>query len=325
MMFSVPLRPKSPILCVTGVALAATALSGLGGVAASATSSPASSPIRRAASLSFTNIDHTTPPLGDPMFNQALGINDKHVVVGYAGDPGTDNKPNKGWVAVAPYAQSNFRNENVPGSQQTQVVGINNARQTVGFWVDRKGDNFGFLKRGSLFTTLPGITQLLGLNNKGVAVGFATAKNGNARPMKCTYSGSSLPKCSLIALPGNPPNATATGVNDKGDIAGFIVRRNGRSMGFVLAANGTFWQPTRLGDNKGTMIFGINNADVVVGSYTAGAATHGFSASAFTGRHRTIDDPNGIGNTVLNGLNNRGQFVGFYTDANGVTHGFLAG
>jgi hypothetical protein len=36
-----------------------------------------------------------------------------------------------------------------------------------------------------------------------------------------------------------------------------------------------------------------------------------------------VDDPNGAGGTVVNGLNNRGQLVGFYTDAAGNTHGMI--
>jgi hypothetical protein len=233
----------------------------------------------------FQNIDHTTGQFSDPQFNQALGINDKHVIAGYAGDLGTDNKPNKGWVVTPPYAQGNFKNENVPNSAQTQVVGINNRGQTVGFWVDAHGHNFGFLKRGSLFTTVPGTAQLLGVNNAGAAVGFAT-QGGNSKPVKCTFTASSVPVCARIVLPGHPANATATGINDAGDIAGFITNAAGRDSGFVLAVGGTFWQPTRLGDNKGTMVFGISNADTVVGSFTAGPATHGFVAQASPGGTR---------------------------------------
>ena len=36
-----------------------------------------------------------------------------------------------------------------------------------------------------------------------------------------------------------------------------------------------------------------------------------------------LDDPNGVGGTVLNGLNNNHQAVGFYTDAAGNVHGML--
>jgi Cu/Zn superoxide dismutase len=38
----------------------------------------------------------------------------------------------------------------------------------------------------------------------------------------------------------------------------------------------------------------------------------------------TVDDPNGIGATTINGINNAGTLVGFYVDGAGNTHGMLA-
>jgi len=39
---------------------------------------------------------------------------------------------------------------------------------------------------------------------------------------------------------------------------------------------------------------------------------------------QSIDDPNGVGSTVVNGINTAGDLVGFYTDAAGNTDGMLA-
>ena len=39
---------------------------------------------------------------------------------------------------------------------------------------------------------------------------------------------------------------------------------------------------------------------------------------------QSIDDPNGVGSTVVNGINAAGDLVGFYTDAAGNTDGMLA-
>ena len=39
---------------------------------------------------------------------------------------------------------------------------------------------------------------------------------------------------------------------------------------------------------------------------------------------QTIDDPNGVGTTVVNGINVAGDLVGFYTDSAGNTDGMLA-
>ena len=38
----------------------------------------------------------------------------------------------------------------------------------------------------------------------------------------------------------------------------------------------------------------------------------------------TVDDPNGLGTTTINGVNDFGGLVGFYVDGNGNTDGFTA-
>ena len=37
-----------------------------------------------------------------------------------------------------------------------------------------------------------------------------------------------------------------------------------------------------------------------------------------------VNDPHGMGSTLINGVNDRGELVGFYTDSAGNTDGFLA-
>ncbi len=46
---------------------------------------------------------------------------------------GAQGHPNKGYVLL-PYDHSNYLNENFPGSVQTQVTGLNDRGVTVGFW-----------------------------------------------------------------------------------------------------------------------------------------------------------------------------------------------
>jgi hypothetical protein len=50
---------------------------------------------------------------------------------------------------------------------------------------------------------------------------------------------------------------------------------------------------------------------------------HGFTWTPWAG-FTSIDDPHGLGTTTINGVNDRGQLVGFYVDAAGNTDGFLA-
>ena len=69
----------------------------------------------------------------DVTFNQLLGINNEDVIAGYFGS-GAQDHPNKGYLLLPPYSQENNQNENFPGSMQTQVTGLNDLGVTVGFW-----------------------------------------------------------------------------------------------------------------------------------------------------------------------------------------------
>jgi hypothetical protein len=76
-----------------------------------------------------------------------------------------------------------------------------------------------------------------------------------------------------------------------------------------------------------TQAFGVNDADEVVGSYQVGtgnnARMHGFTWTP-SGGFQTVDDPQGLGATVINGVNDQGQLAGFYTDSAGNTDGMVA-
>ena len=43
-----------------------------------------------------------------------------------------------------------------------------------------------------------------------------------------------------------------------------------------------------------------------------------------TGGFTTVDDPDGVGTTTINGVNNVADLVGFYVDSKGNTDGLLA-
>ncbi|HEY6296125.1 MAG TPA: hypothetical protein VIX15_10720, partial [Streptosporangiaceae bacterium] len=70
---------------------------------------------------------------GDVTFNQLLGINNEGVIAGYLGS-GAKGHPNQGYQLFAPYGQGNYDGENFPGAKQTQVTGLNDNGITVGFW-----------------------------------------------------------------------------------------------------------------------------------------------------------------------------------------------
>jgi len=62
----------------------------------------------------------------------------------------------------------------------------------------------------------------------------------------------------------------------------------------------------------------------VVGSYTDSAGnSHGFVYREKAGTFQSVDDPNGVGTTVVNGINDKGDLVGFFGTAP-INSGFLA-
>ena len=277
---------------------------------------------------SFQTLDNNS----DLTFNQLLGINSDGVIAGYFGS-GAQGHPNMGYLL----GQGEYRNENFPGSVQTQVTGLNDNGVTVGFWsgmnnASMTNDNSGFYAiDGSDYHTVsfpagspasPPVDQLLGVNDHNVAVGFYTDAKGNNHGYEYTISGNSFSRVTDPSDPG--ASLTAAAINNHGDVAGFYSDAAGKTDGFLKTAGGQFTSLAFPGASA-TNAFGVNDNDEVVGTYTDGtgnsATAHGFTWTPGSG-FATVDDPHGIGATTINGVNDRGDLVGFYTDAKGNTDGF---
>ena len=56
----------------------------------------------------------------------------------------------------------------------------------------------------------------------------------------------------------------------------------------------------------------------------ASGAMYGIVCNVLTDVCQAFDDPNGIGTTTFNGVNDHGQIVGFYVNGEGNTIGLLA-
>jgi hypothetical protein len=294
--------------------LAASALPALAG-----TSAPAS--------YRFRKLDNGS----DGTFNQLLGINDNGKVVGFYGS-GAHGDPNRGYTLAPPYGQGGYRAENFPGSAQTEVSGINNSGVTVGFYSRTNkvnGDNgyIGFyLKNGSYHKVTfptgnnasPAVNQLLGINNGGVAVGDFIDSLGDTHGYRYNIN---THKFTRLNVRGSV-NVTATGINAGGTIVGYFTNASGKIVGFVRRASGQVVTLSRPSAGE-TQAFGISKGGVVVGAYTIGGNTYGFTWQAGRG-FRTVNDPNGVGSTVVTGVNSSGELVGFYIDGQGNTDGMLA-
>ena len=330
-------RLAAAATAVGGLAVVGTALATM--ASAAPTSADALSTTRAATiGYGFSTLDNAN----DPTFNQLLGINNSGEIAGYFGSGAADH-PNKGYQLFPPYGQADYANENFPGSVQTQVTGLNDQGDTVGFWSSMNNssmvnDNFGFYKlKGHMFHSVqfptgdnasPVVDQLLGINDHDVAVGFYT--NGQGSNRGYTYNIRTR-QFTRVLVPGYPtgtagPTLTAAAINNHGDVAGFYTDRNGNTDAFLDYKHGYF----RTLDYPGataTQAFGVNDHDEVVGAYTDGtgssAVMHGFTWTP-GGGFGTVDDPHGIGTTTINGVNDAGNLVGFYVDAAGNTDGLLA-
>jgi hypothetical protein len=298
---------------------------------------------------------HASPSIkldnrGDPNFNQLLGINDEGVIVGYFGDGQV--VPNNGYVLVPKnhYAVENYtRLPSGDRASETQAIGINNQRfpDIVGFYTDNAtGFTHGFLDADGVQSAIddpeglpphvPAPNQnLLAINDSGKAAGFWTDQSGHEHGFVVEIDlNSGKPKKFVEIPPASFPGAVATqasAINDRDDVCGFWTDGSGNNHGFL----------GRLGEKlttfnvkidgavaPSTSPFGCNNQDEVVGSFTDGqGAVHGFVLE--NNRFHQFDAAGssqaaafGVTGTLINGVNDEGDIVGFYSDGTKV-NGFV--
>jgi probable HAF family extracellular repeat protein len=230
----------------------------------------------------------------DVTFNQLLGINNEGAIAGYFGS-GAAGHPNKGYVLRAPFAQPDFGNENFPHSVQTQVTGLNDRGVTVGFF---SGQNTASMSNANY--------------------GFYSA---NGRFVKVDFP---------TGTPANPPVDQLLGVNDLDVAVGFFTNASGINRGYEYNINTRkFSRVLPPGANNTELgasltAAGINNFGDVAGFYNKTSSLVDAFLKLRSGRFITIAYP-GASMTQAFGVNDGGEVVGTYTVGSGnsaVTHGF---
>jgi hypothetical protein len=276
---------------------------------------------------------------GDATFNQALGINSSGEIAGYFGS-GAAGHPNKGYTTNPPY--TSFTPENFPGSVQTQVTGINDLGNTVGFYSFTNmgvglDSNFAFVNIGGTFSTAdnPGISpgppplfdQLLGINNSNLAVGFYTDAAGNTHGY--TFNANTLTSSGPIDASTSICNAgttTTAAINNSGQIAGTCISATTGLMEGFLDNMGTFTAVPSPVSGANVMLTGLNDNDLAVGVETlSSGAMYGLICNTLTLGCLQVNDPNSTPTpmTTFNGINDKNQIVGFYVNAAGDTIGLV--
>jgi hypothetical protein len=274
--------------------LAVTALAGAGSALAAGKPAQAATPAVAA-----------TPPAGgyqfvelgshnDRTFNQLLGINNNGRIAGYFG-AGVPGHPNKGYTINAPYAQGDIKSENYPHSVQTQVTGLNDDGVQVGFYSTQN-------------------------NASGVNNNFGWYFNGSFHKVVFPTGNNNKPTVDQLL-----------GVNDHNIAVGFYLNGSGIARGYTYnIKTGKYSLVTEPGAPTGgkapnLSANAINNAGAVAGSYTAsGGVTDAFLKLSGGAFHK-IAVP-GASSTVALGVNDNDTVVGFYTDGTGgtaTTHGFI--
>jgi hypothetical protein len=255
------------------------------------------------------------------------------VIAGYFGS-GAAGHPNQAYLISPPY--TSFKPANVPGSVQTQVQGINGNTYSgcfsgtdmgigqdanYGFIATAKNGKIQYLLVDDLSGSVPGTAQVLGINASQIAAGFYTDANGVAHGFSYTVSNSAY---TSIGIAGST-QVFATGINNSNLVCGYFVAARGNQVAFLKPMTGGTAIHFAVPGALVTQFLGVNSAGEAVGFYPMSSTgiTHGRLYNPANGEWVTLDNPNGVGGTVLNGLNNKGQVVGFYTDAAGNVDGML--
>lgn len=178
---------------------------------------------------------------------------------------------------------SSFTNVNFPGAASSMVTGINSAGDLSGIYVDATGVNHGFTDIGGTFTTVD-------------------------NPASTVFN-------------------QALGINNSDETVGYYTLIPGGAPGDVSYSQkgGVFTSVTGLPTNFNNQAVGINSDPTpwIVGFYQPDAGlTTSFGYLDEGGTITTID-PFGSTFTQALGVNDLGEIVGFYVDADGNQHGYI--
>jgi hypothetical protein len=237
---------------------------------------------------------HTLNNDRDVTFNQLLGINNSGVIAGYFGS-GAQGHPNKGYRLYQPHGQGDYANENFPGSKQTQVTGLNDNGVTVGFWSTQNKANM--------------------MNNN---FGFYSA-GGYYHNVNFPTGNNASPQVDQLL-----------GVNDHDIAVGFYTNAQGNNRGYTY--NIRTHQFTRVlepGAPSGEAgpsltAAAINNNGDVAGFYAKSSSVTDAFLLLHDGKFITLAVP-GASMTQAFGVNDHDEVVGAYTTGSGnnaATHGF---
>jgi hypothetical protein len=204
----------------------------------------------------------------------------------------------------------------------TEGRGINDSRLVCGDYLDATSGTFHgfFFTHGSYRNyDVPDSTTtiVLGLNNVRDFAGSVTPTGGIQEGFLSI--GGTVTEFAVT-------DATATlayQLNATNQSCGYYIGTDGLTHGFYRDSDGTIHAPIDPVGSTGTILFGNNDRNFIVGRYSDSAgATHGILFVP-PNRFLVYDFP-GATFTSLNGINSSNQIVGRYTDpSTGIDHGII--
>jgi hypothetical protein len=193
----------------------------------------------------------------------------------------------------------------------------------AGDYVISDGTIHSFFLSGGTFTEydVPGAVQtnLLSINDAGNFTGGFDPDGSGIFQAFVSVGG--------ILTSWSVPSALSTFAyeinNSKHLTVGYYIDSTEILHGYYRDANGALHFPIDPSGSVGTVLFGLNDKNWVVGRYgDSSGVTHGLFFLP-PNEFSTFDYP-GSTFTSLNGINDRGIICGRYVDASGIAHGFLA-
>jgi probable HAF family extracellular repeat protein len=209
---------------------------------------------------------------------------------------------------------------------QSWAFSISNRGDVAGALVDAGGSFHGYLlhRDGSVETIdYPGgyDTQAYGINDRGSLIGTYNDAGGGSHAFVRRDG-----EYSTIDLPG-AIQTVALSINDREEIAGeYITTAGTNGYGYVQQRDGSYLVTTAPGsDPQQTYFISINNRDQILGAYAnATVAQQNFLATGSS--YAPFDLPASFAASYVSAqtVNDADEIVGYYLDAAGVAHGFVA-
>ncbi|NKE73788.1 hypothetical protein [Candidatus Manganitrophus noduliformans] len=226
----------------------------------------------------FSGGNFTAIDFPNALWTEAWGINDAGEIVGGYQDLET------GVIHGFLKSKGKFLTIDYPGARSTKAVSINSDGQIVGFYDQANS----FLLSEGVFSkvAVPGadLTIAQGINDSGEIVGL-WRKGRVTNIFRFTQNKFQRPR-----VPSYVKESSAYGIDNRGQIIGVYIDREGLGRGFLLSGHHfvSLYLPSTM---AGISVFGLNDQGAIVGIVCEQGNCNGFMLSVSIPSTRTARKP----------------------------------